>query len=84
MRGGSPPRRGAPPRRGGALSWRGGAPAAPLGLREEAVLAEAALEAECTRLCAADGREELATDKLEREVRERESAPEAEERKYNA
>ena len=48
-------------------------------LREEAALAEAALEAECTRLCAAEGREELAAGKWEREARERESALEAEE-----
>ena len=53
-------------------------------LREEAALAEAALEAEWMRLCAAEGREELAADKRGGELRERESALEAEERKYNA
>ena len=64
------------------MAWRrsGGASGSAGG----AVLAEAALEAECTRLCAAEGREEVVADKREREVRERTSALEAEERKYNA
>ena len=51
----------------------------PQALREEAALAEAALEAESTRFCMPEGREELAANKRESEARERELVLDAEE-----
>ena len=49
-------------------------------MQEEGALEKAALEAEWARLCAVEGRVDLAADERERETRERDSAYKAEER----
>ena len=49
-------------------------------MQEEGALEKVALKAEWARLCAVEGRVDLAVDERERETRKRDSAYEAEER----